>query len=31
MKITRAKEFLPRESDCNISEIAELLGYDNVY
>ena len=30
MKITRAKDLL-RESDCNISQIAELLGYDNVY
>lgn len=30
MKIARAKEYL-RESDYNISQIAEKLGYDNVY
>ena len=30
MKIARAKEYL-RESDYNVSQIAEKLGYDNVY
>lgn len=30
MKIAKAKDYL-RESDKNVSQIAEMLGYDNVY